>query len=356
MSNVIPFSVPRANSQSGRIEAMIKCFATQRRFGDDVFWLKENAELLNILYSSGLTIDPAHLAPYREFYASIEKRMLFFPQYYRFLLFLTQDLEAVGLAQGKAVPLTHWVDAQSLISAELSDLQRAEAERLLQRGGIQVAQGNGGLLERLHRFISDTKTFAIPNKKAAYELTHIIFYLSEYGHQDPKISADALISLEFAGLLALLDQNVDLLSEICIAMRFAGAMPPKEWETWIAEELAGCQISQCANGAVQDHYHSYFMGNWLAGLRGKPMFQGKLLSRAMSFQVTQKSASPLRGLSEIIFKMDAQRSAEWEKMRGKVTIDLSTDAYSVLELAEKSSPRFEEFFAGFARSSAVLMR
>ena len=49
MSNVIPFSVPRANSQSGRIEAMIKCFATQRRFGDDVFWLKENAELLNIL-------------------------------------------------------------------------------------------------------------------------------------------------------------------------------------------------------------------------------------------------------------------------------------------------------------------
>lgn len=139
-------------------------------------------------------------------------------------------------------------------------------------------------------------------------------------------------------------------------MRFAGAMPPKEWETWIAEELAGCQISQCANGAVQDHYHSYFMGNWLAGLRGKPMFQGKLLSRAMSFQVTQKSASPLRGLSESIFKMDAQRSAEWEKMRGKVTIDLSTDAYSVLELAEKSSPRFEEFFAGFARSSAVLMR
>ena len=107
MSNVIPFSVPRANSQSGRIEAMIKCFATQRCFGDDVFWLKENAELLNILYSSGLTIDPAHLAPYREFYARIEKRILFFPQYYRFLLSITQDLEALGLAQGKAVPLTN---------------------------------------------------------------------------------------------------------------------------------------------------------------------------------------------------------------------------------------------------------
>ena len=103
MSNVNPFSVPHANSQSGRIEAMIKCFATWRRFGDDVFWLKENAELLTILYSSGLTVDPAQLAPYREFYAGIEKRILFFLLYYRFLLSITQDLEALGLGRGKEV-------------------------------------------------------------------------------------------------------------------------------------------------------------------------------------------------------------------------------------------------------------
>ena len=89
MSNVIPFSVPLANLQSGRIETMIKCFATQRRFGDDVFWLKESAELLTILYNSRLTVDPAQLAPYREFYAGVEKRILFSPQYYRFLLSIT---------------------------------------------------------------------------------------------------------------------------------------------------------------------------------------------------------------------------------------------------------------------------
>lgn len=356
MSNVIPFSVPHANSQSGRIEAMIKCFATQRRFGDDVFWLKENAELLTILYSSGLTVDPAQLAPYREFYAGIEKRILFFPQYYRFLLSITQDLEALGLGRGKAVPLANWIDAQSLVSAELSDLQRAEAGRLLQRSGIQIAPNKDGLTERLHRFINHSKTFAVPNKKAAYELTHIIFYLSEYGHQKPEISSEALISLEFSGLLALLDQNVDLLSEICIAMRFAGCTPPQEWEAWIAEELADYHVSECANGAVQDHYHSYFMGNWLAALCKKPVFEGRLLARAMSFQAAHKSVSPLRGLSESIFKMDTHRSAEWAKMRGRVTVDLSSDAYSVLELAEKSSPHFEEFFAGFARSNAVLMR
>ena len=175
MSNVIPFSVPRAKSQSGQIEALIRCFATQRRFGDDVFWLKENAELLNILYSSGLSVDSEHLAPYRSFYASIEKRMLFFPQYYRFLLSITQDLEALGLARGKAVPLANWVDAQSLVSAELSDLQRAEANRLLRRGGLKIASREDGLNERLHRFINHSQTFAVPNKKAAYELTHIVF-------------------------------------------------------------------------------------------------------------------------------------------------------------------------------------
>ena len=154
----------------------------------------------------------------------------------------------------------------------------------------------------------------------------------------------------------MLDQNVDLLSEICIAMRFAGCTPPQEWEAWIAEELADYHVSECANGAVQDHYHSYFMGNWLAALCKKPVFEGRLLARAMSFQAAFKSVSPLRGLSESIFKMDTHRSAEWAKMRGRVTVDLSSDAYSVLELAEKSSPHFEEFFASFARSNAVLMR
>ena len=355
MSNVIPFNAPSGDSQSSRLGAMIKCFSTQRRFGDDVFWLKENAELLNIISSSGLEIDPEQLEPYREFYTSIEKRMLFFPQYYRFLLAIVQDLELLGLARGKAAPLARWVDAQSLVLSEISDLQRAEANRLLRRSGIKITPGDDGLTDRLHKFIDHSRTFAVPNKKAAYELTHIVFYLSEYGQHDPKISNEALISLEFAGLLALLDQNVDLLSEICIAMRFAGCTPPMEWETWIIQELAGYQVAECASGLAVDDYNSYFMCNWLVALQRKPIFTNSLLPRAMSFHAAPKSVSPLRGLSESIFKMDAQRSAEWTKMRGRVTVELSHDAYSILELAEKSRPRFEEFFSGFARSSAVLM-
>ena len=86
-------------------------------------------------------------------------------------------------------------------------------------------------------FIDQPETFTIPNKKAAYELTHIVFF--EYGRKDPGISTDAVRSLEFAGLLALLDHNRDILAEICITLRFAGQTPPLRWKDWVFEQLVG---------------------------------------------------------------------------------------------------------------------
>ena len=38
------------------------------------------------------------------------------------------------------------------------------------------------------------------------------------------------MSLEYAGILAFLDMNVDLLAEVCIAMRFAGMPVNEVWE------------------------------------------------------------------------------------------------------------------------------
>ena len=255
MSNVIPFNLPHANLQGGRIEAMIKCFATQRRFGDDVFWLKENTELLTILYSSGLTVDPVLLALYREFNAGIEKRILF-STILPVLLSITQDLEALGLGRGKAVPLANLVDTQAVVSAELSNLQRAEAGRLLQRSGIQITPNKDGLTERLHRFMNHSKTFAVPNKNASYELTHIIFISVSMVIKNLKLAVKRLFNSNFQGFGLCLIKMLIYFLKFCIAMRFAGCTPPQEWEAWIAEELADYHVSECANGAVQDHYHS----------------------------------------------------------------------------------------------------
>ena len=198
-------------------------FAADRRAEEDVFWLKENAEYLNIINAAGCADEAAEVIEiYSDVYDRIDARLGDYPQYYRFLLSICLDLEDLGATGSKGLSMCDWVRGQDLAGAELSDLQRAEANRLLSRRGM--AAPDPALSMRLHRFINRTVTFAVPNRKAAYELTHIVFYLSDYGQRDPGISGEALQSLTYAGLLAYLDQNYDLLAEVCIALRYAGAV------------------------------------------------------------------------------------------------------------------------------------
>ena len=120
-------------------------------------------------------------------------RIAFFPQYYRFLTSIALDLEALGQKGEVGEHLCAFVQRQGLPEAELSDLQRAEAMRLLARKGFET-EGAADLRARLHRFMDQSTAFAIPNRKAAYELTHIVFYLSEYGRRDPELSEKTLQS------------------------------------------------------------------------------------------------------------------------------------------------------------------
>lgn len=115
MSNVIRLNVPsQRQSKRDRHAALIASFAQHRRFGDDVFWLKENAELLNILECTGTALDADTLAPHEGFYKQVEKRLGFFPQYYRFLLSICLDLEDLGMEGTKGAALAEWVHAQGL--------------------------------------------------------------------------------------------------------------------------------------------------------------------------------------------------------------------------------------------------
>ena len=98
MTNIVQLNVPsQRQSADQRNAALLRCFSQHRRFGDDVFWLKENAELLNILECTGADPNADALAAYDGFYATIEKRLQFFPQYYRFLLSICLDLEDLGM-------------------------------------------------------------------------------------------------------------------------------------------------------------------------------------------------------------------------------------------------------------------
>lgn len=350
MENVVQLNVPfRQHSGADRQAALMACFAQHRRFGDDVFWLKENAELLNILDSTGAAPDGAALSVHDDFYADMEKRMGFFPQYYRFILSICLDLEDLGMPGDKGAQLARWVAAQGLVDAELSDLQRAEARRLCTRRGIDPLARDCGLDDRLRGFAGRCETFSMPNKKAAYELTHIVFYLSEYGCRDPELGAEINDSLDFAGTLAFLDLNVDLLAEICVAMRFAGRTPPEIWEAWLVEQLGAFSIESDPQADIHDDYHEFLMCNWFMAVAGHGGFGHRIAPGRLAFRRARPPAGPLRELSECMYRMDGARSDDWQAMRPHVADRLSDEAQAVLIAAEAANESFDRFFAGFAR-------
>ncbi len=348
MTTIVQLKVPfRQHSKAARQAALLKTFAIGRRTQEDVFWLKENAEMLNILESTGADLPPGALDVYAAFYADIEQRMEFFPQYYRFLLSLCLDLEDLGMPGSKGASLAEWVAQQGLSEAELSDLQRAEARRLCARRGVDPLPADDGLDARLRRFAARSQTFAMPNKKAAYELTHIVFYLSEYGRRDPAICAATTTSLMFAGMLAFLDFNADLLAEICLALRFAGHAPPEVWEIWLMQQIRTFTLEDCEG--LQDDYHEYLMLNWFMSRAGQGGFGDHVPEGRLTFARTRPASAPLRELSHCMYSMGKGRSADWAAMRDELCGQLSDEAQAALIAAEASTDQFGAFFEGFAR-------
>lgn len=351
MSNVIRLNVPsRRQAESARLGALLGGFASHRRFGDDVFWLKENAELLNILECTGRELSEEALEPHGGFYQRVVQRLEFFPQYYRFLLSICLDLEDLGLPGDKGSALVEWSARQGLAEAEMSDLQRAEARRLMMRRGVDPLANDTGLSDRLHAFISRPETFQLPNKKAAYELTHIVFYLSDYGRKDPGLSDQAITSLEYAGILAYLDQNADLLAEICVSLRYAGRTPSPIWEDWIQAATSAFAIETGPTAHPQDDYHEYFVCNWALAVAGRSAFVKPIAEGPMAFHNTRDSQAPLRMISDCLFRLDEKRCDDWQTMRPVLSNSLAEDGYEVLVSAEHSTDKFDAFFSGFART------
>ncbi|XDA99557.1 hypothetical protein AB1M95_06500 [Sulfitobacter sp. LCG007] len=348
MSNIIEMKRPRRLSLQQRQARLIEIFSRDRRGHDDVFWLKENAELLNILSNGDSRPDRIDLEPYAALYRDLPQRLRFFPQYYRFLLSICLDLEDLGMRGGAGSEICDLVLMLDLPEMEISDLQRAEARRLLARR--KQLTPDPALDDRLRAFISRPETFALPNRKAAYELTHIVFYLSDYGRIDPQLGAQAATSLEFAGLLAFLDQDADLLAEVCIAMRLSGQQPSGIWEDWLAREIVGFDLGCTSADALRDDYHEYLVVNWWAGQAGLAPFRDQMPRGSNSFVRRARKTGPLRAMSELMFRLGEARSRDWQAMRPAIENALCEEGCGILLGAERSSDHFDDFFEGFARA------
>ncbi|MGR3636325.1 MAG: DUF6902 family protein [Shimia sp.] len=356
MSNVITLAVPkRQRLETSNAARLAQVFAGERRGENDVFWLKENAEFLNVVQSTGQDAQEA-LALYDRFYETIETRIEFFPQYYRFLVSICLDLEDLRGQGDTGEKLVRWVQAEGLALAELSDLQRMEARRLMARRGVQCSKIDDGLDARARTFMSRTAQFALPNKKIAYELTHTVFYLSDYGSRDPELTAEALTSLEFVGLWAFVEQNADLLSEVCVAMRFAGRTPPQDWLAWLHGHTGRFGYDPGMAVVATDNYHEFLMCQWASMVAGAAdgFTAAPPPGVVPVFQSPQARFAPLRELSESLYGMHGRRTADWSVMRPAIWADLSPAARDQVARAEASSYCFETFFAHFSRVSPML--
>ena len=350
MSNVVTLSSVRARGIAAKhadIAAISRMFAQQRRRAGDVFWLKENAEWLGVLASSNMPASSGALMPYASFYDQLEETIRFFPQYYRFFLSLALDLEDLGMPGETGLRLVHWVSRMRLVDGELSDLQRAEAERLMARRMLVTRDET--LHARLRGFFLRSENFVLPNKKASYELAHIVFYLSDYGQRDPALPLAAIESLTFASLLAYLDQDMDLLAELCAALRLAGSPAPVLWEDAVRTAANACQIVPHHGEGAGDGYHIYLMAGWLSQMAGAPAFSQAVPQGPVSIRYAPPEGA-LLGLSEALFKMGDTRQSDWARMRGRIMASLAPSAQNILAQAEASCPQFDAFFARFARA------
>lgn len=348
MSNVLALPESRSRRHAPGPERLIDLFALHRHAPGDVRWLKENAEALRLLVTTGQSVDPDALAKSHAATArDLSGRLAFFPQYYRFFLSIALDLQALGCDAVDATGLVARAVADGLPAAELSDLQRAEARLFALRAGVPD-RSDPGLTGRLLRFAARAETFALPNKKAAYELTHIAFYLSDYGQHGFDAAETLRESLEFAGLVAWLEQNADLLAEICVALRCCGATPPAAWEDSVAADFRGFQLAPMRGMTGADDYHTWLMAAWSVAAAGGAPLARSLPAGALAFAAPHRP-SALHEVSAALLDLDTARSPDWPVMRRRLAARLSVPALDILDRAAASTPAFEGFFARFAR-------
>jgi len=207
----------------------IKAFAELRNEGLSFSFLKENGELLSIAASSDFKIIPKSLQIYDEFYDKVVNLVLLYPPFFRFFLAMAQDLETLGMPGKKAEVISDYVIEKDLYAYDISDTRRMEIINLLMRSG-RIPNFDGDTQEalenRVHGFFNNPDRFIKFNRPLFYDLTHLIFYLTNYGTEKNDHSPALLESLTYVGLLAYLDDDPDLLSEVCLCFKFLGHQAP----------------------------------------------------------------------------------------------------------------------------------
>ena len=104
------------------------------------------------------------------------------------------------------------------------------------------------------------------------------------------------------GFLSILDDDIDLLSEVIICLNYLGEPVPAYWKSLILTKQNDIVISfeqtfkSALNNTVDD-YHVYFVLNWCLLTMGESAFTTRFNSKTPSFKCNNATDSILTKLS-----------------------------------------------------------
>ena len=328
----------------------VQAFAVDRHEGLSFSFLKENGELLAIANSSGLTMPEDALALYEELYEKIDKLCYLYPPFYRFFMAIALDLEDLGMPGQKGATLLDYVVKQNFYEADTSDTRRMEIINLLARRNRVPSfdmDSREALLTRVTGFLEQPEQFVKFNRPLFYDLTHLIFYITDYGRQRIVHSDKIFQSLNHIGMLAYLDNDLDLLCEICICYGFLGSAAPALWQNVCASGLRNIEIKHIDEEEARlaqpvDDYHIYLVNSWLMGLSGKEIFQEDFSHNGTVIFTHQKAKKST--LSKIFQVLHPIIMEDMPKRPMKAFEFLSVEDNIQLQTALASSPNSDNFF------------
>jgi len=340
---------------------IVKAFAKLRNEGLNFSFLKENGELLQIAATSGMKMESQSLGLYQDMYGNVLKLCELYPPFYRFFLAITLDLEALGMPGHMGEALTDYVINKNLFDYETSDTRRWEILNLLERTEREPKvrfDTRAELEKRAHGFFNTPDQYTKFNRPIFYEFTHIIFFWTNYGKTPFSPTPELLKSLTYIGLLSYLDDDFDLLAEVCMCFKFVGKVAPEPWICACEPGLNTLKIEfhdrkNISAGSIADEYHIYLVLNWFLKQFGKEAFVEKFERGVPFFTKKAPTQSALSALSQVLHKMTLldKRTPLAPKINSSSC--LSEIHHKKVGTAIASTPYGEEFFSKHTQNLIV---
>lgn len=333
----------------------VEAFAVKRNPSMSFPFLKENGELLSVCANAAVLIEPRALELYMNFYDNAVKLTERYPQYYRFTLGMVLDLELGGIVGDQGQRLARYIAQENYVRFDTSDVRKLETLSMLRQAG-QMSQENETLYEdivgRIDDFVQNPAWYTKFNKPLFYDLTHIIFFLTDYGKQPNPLQSDLNACLMHMGTLALLDNDADLLSEICVCLLYIGRAVPEYWDAYLTQYSRAIRITYDGTVASAlnpnvDEYHIYLVLNAYHAVRGRPVFQTRFGGRAPSFSLPQAQPTVLEKLSHFSHQQHFAAKRRPEPL-GKFVTTLDKTDYCHWQSTLASSKNGQDLIEAFS--------